>query len=284
MPHKVMLCKSQQQKLENTKTCNRIAPTYLRRCEEAAATAAAGRDPPPHLGVVVDYERQQQQQQQDLREPWLWQEEEEEEEEGGGTKVSFLRTIVACRVPVPNAQNLECESLIFWVSSPDGSLVSTLAHVSHVKTRDSPCLTSSWEIQTLSKDTCPQVTWGPSAQSQPWIAWKLRLTTSTRCPKSQVPSMTGRLYGNTSCRWGLGDVLSGGSSKKLDTTLNPSLANIFVYNNKDPTLMIINHILIVSWRSKVGTWSPCWDSLTWVGLGTPCERALNVMREGRCRS
>ena len=39
--------------------------------------------------------------------------------------------------------------------------------------------------------------------------------------------------------------LSVGSIKKLDPTLNPSLANIFVLNNR-PTLMIINHILMVS--------------------------------------
>jgi hypothetical protein len=86
MQHKVTLCIPERQKLENTKTGNRIAPTYLGRREEAAATAA-GRDPPPHLGVVVDYKRRQLQQ-QDSREPWLrWEEEEEEE---GWTKVGFL--------------------------------------------------------------------------------------------------------------------------------------------------------------------------------------------------
>ncbi len=63
---------------------------------------------------------------------------EEEEEEGGrGTNVGFLRTIVASRVSVANAQNLECESPTFWVSSHDESLVWTLAHVSPVQTRDS---------------------------------------------------------------------------------------------------------------------------------------------------
>ena len=37
---------------------NRIAPTYLRRCEEEAAV---GRHPPPdYLGGMVDNERQQQ--------------------------------------------------------------------------------------------------------------------------------------------------------------------------------------------------------------------------------
>jgi hypothetical protein len=70
---------------------------------------------------MVDNERQQQQ--AFKRKPWLWRGEEEEEEEGRGTKVGFLCTIAACQVPVPNAQNLECESLIFWVSSPYGSLL-----------------------------------------------------------------------------------------------------------------------------------------------------------------
>jgi hypothetical protein len=43
----------------------------------------------------------------------------------------------------------------------------------------------------------------------------------------------------------------------------------FCIKNKDPTLMIINHISMVSRGSKVGTLRPCWDLLTWVGLGDP---------------
>ena len=51
---------------------------------------------------MVDNERQQQ---QDFkRKPWLWRGGGEEEEEDRGTKVGFLCTIVACQVPVPNAQ------------------------------------------------------------------------------------------------------------------------------------------------------------------------------------
>jgi hypothetical protein len=34
------------------------------------------------------------------------------------------------------------------------------------------------------------------------------------------------------------------------------------------TLKIINHILIVSWGSKIGSLLGCWDLLTWVELGT----------------
>jgi hypothetical protein len=33
-------------------------------------------------------------------------------------------------------------------------------------------------------------------------------------------------------------------------------------------IMNRNHILMVFWVSKVGTLPPCWDLLTWVGLGT----------------
>jgi hypothetical protein len=141
MQHKFTLCTSERQKLENMKTGNGIAPTYLRRCQEAATTAA-GRDPPPHLGVVVDNKRRRQQQQQDSKRA-VATVRRRRRRRRRRRKVGFLCTIVACRVPVPNAQNLVCESLIFWVSSPDGSLVLTLAHVSHVKTRDLPCLTSS---------------------------------------------------------------------------------------------------------------------------------------------
>ena len=47
-------------------------------------------------------------------------------------------------------------------------------------------------------------------------------------------------------------MLSVGASKKLDPTLNPSLANILAYNNQDPTLRIINHILMVFEARKLG--------------------------------
>ena len=37
--------------------------------------------------------------------------------------------------------------------------------------------------------------------------------------------------------------------------------------------MVVNHNLMISWGLKVRTLPPCWDLLTWVGLGTPCEPA-----------
>ena len=40
-------------------------------------------------------------------------------------------------------------------------------------------------------------------------------------------------------------------------------------NNKDLTLMIVNHFLMLSKGSKLGTLPPCWALLTRVGLGTP---------------
>ena len=48
-----------------------------------------------------------------------------------------------------------------------------------------------------------------------------------------------------------------GSSKKLDPALNATLANTCALNYQDMTLMIINHILSVSWDSEVGTLPPC---------------------------
>ena len=71
------------------------------------------------------------------------------------------------------------------------------------------------------------------------------------------------------------DLLRVGSSKNLDSPLNTSPVNIFTWNNQDSTLMIlIIHILLVSWVSEVGTLPPCSDLLTWVELGIPCELAL----------
>ena len=51
-------------------------------------------------------------------------------------------------------------------------------------------------------------------------------------------------------------------SANLDPTLNTSPANIFAQDNQDPTIMIINHILMVSWGSKAGTLPPCWHLLS----------------------
>ena len=71
----------------------------------------------------------------------------------------------------------------------------------------------------------------------------------TRCSKSYVPNLTllsiqvgSSFLGGEA--WEM--CLSVRSIKKLDPTLNPNLANIFVLDNQDPTLMIINHILMVS--------------------------------------
>ena len=59
-----------------------------------------------------------------------------------------------------------------------------------------------------------------------------------------------------------------GSSKKLEPTLNTSPANMFAWNTWDLTLMLINHILMVSWSLKVGTLPQCWD------FGTSCGPAF----------
>ena len=64
-------------------------------------------------------------------------------------------------------------------------------------------------------------------------------------------------------------MLQVGSNKKLDPTFNSNPMNICALSNQESTLMIISHILVVTRGSKVGTLPPCWDLLTWVGLG-PC--------------
>ena len=77
-------------------------------------------------------------------------------------------------------------------------------------------------------------------------------------PKSQV--WLGCLHGNTFWRWGSGLVLSVGSSKLLDWTLNTHPVNIYAQNNSEPTFMIINPTIpMISWSWKVGTSPPCWE-------------------------
>jgi hypothetical protein len=98
-------------------------------------------------------------------------------------------------------------------------------------------------------------------------SWDLPLHTESQVFKSQV--WHGCLHGNTFWRWGLGLVLRARSSKKLVPTLNTNPGNNFTQNNKDQTWMIINHVLMIYWGSKVGAFmSACRDLLTWVGLGT----------------
>ena len=76
----------------------------------------------------------------------------------------------------------------------------------------------------------------------------------------QVPSMTWVSTWQHFWRWGLEFVLWVGLSKKLNP-IRTHKFEIFCTINQDLTLIIF-------WGSKVGTLPPCWDSLTWVGLGT----------------
>ena len=96
--------------------------------------------------------------------------------------------------------------------------------------------------------------------------WDLPLHTKVPSPKFQVCHEC--LHGNIFISWDLGRVIRVGSSKQPDPTLNTSPVVFLPKIIKDPTLMIINHILTVSWDSKVGTSSPYWDRLTRVRLGT----------------
>jgi hypothetical protein len=114
-----------------------------------------------------------------------------------------------------------------------------------------------------------QVTWDPSVRSQPLRAWKLGLTTSlgVLSPKSQV--WHGCPHANTFWRWGSGLVLGVGPRKKLDPTLKHKHHESYLHKViKIQLFMIINHIFRISWGSKIGTLPPCWDLVTWVGLGT----------------
>ena len=64
---------------------------------------------------------------------------------------------------------------------------------------------------------------------------------------------------------GDGLLLRVGSNRMGDLTLNTSPNEYFTIKIiKIPTATIINHTLMTSWDSKVGTWPPCWD----LGLGT----------------
>ena len=83
-------------------------------------------------------------------------------------------------------------------------------------------------------------------QSQLLRAWKLGLTTSHKSqvlsPNYDMDTYMATLFGGEAKDF----MLRVGSSQKLDPTLNPSPMNSFAYNNQDPTLMIINHILVIT--------------------------------------
>ena len=102
-------------------------------------------------------------------------------------------------------------------------------------------------------------------------SWDLPLHTG---PKSSVPRMTWMSTWQHSLRWGSRLVLRVGPSKKLDLTSRNTSHKIFAYNSQYMTKAHKSHTLMGSWGSKVGTLPPWWDCLTWMGLGTPCERAL----------
>jgi len=70
-----------------------------------------------------------------------------------------------------------------------------------------------------------------------------------------------------------------GSSKKLDPTLKSDKSQeIFAKNNQNMIFIKIHHTLMISWRSKVGTFHPCWDlqNNPALGLGTPCKLPLII--------
>jgi hypothetical protein len=103
-----------------------------------------------------------------------------------------------------------------------------------------------------------QVTRGQSMHFNRWEhVHKLGLTTSYGIPNP--PNNTDGLHCNIFCRWGLGLVSRVWLSKMLNPTLNTNPMNVFAYSYQDMIFMIINHSLMVSRDSKLGTLPPCWD-------------------------
>jgi hypothetical protein len=84
----------------------------------------------------------------------------------------------------------------------------------------------------------------------------------TPCPKSQVWHAC--LHGNT----------FGGETWDLCWGLHPTIATqvlrFFTWNNQDLTFMNVNHGVMVSWSSKVGTYWHEWN----LELGILCKLAL----------
>ena len=122
------------------------------------------------------------------------------------------------------------------------------------------------------------VTWGQSVQPQLLQIVKVGTYhfTGVPSPKSQV--WHGCLHDNTFWRSGLGLVLGVGSSKKLDPSLNTSLA---IFLHKIIKIRFLRQLTILEWFLEaqklglglhVGTCWHEWDS----GLGTPCEPALII--------
>ena len=92
-------------------------------------------------------------------------------------------------------------------------------------------------------------------------SWDLPLHTG---PKSQVPSMTWmRTWQHL-----LKVRLEIGVESWLEEKATPNKSCKYFYIKSSRPSIIINHGRMVSWGSQVGTLPPCWDLLTWVGLGT----------------
>ena len=98
---------------------------------------------------------------------------------------------------------------------------------------------------------------------------KLGLTTShgVSSPKSlkyDIDAYMTTIFGDEV--WDLCQKLD--QTQKLEPAVNTSPANFFAYNDQDPTLILINHIWMMSWSSTVGTLPPCRDLVTRSGPGT----------------
>ena len=99
-------------------------------------------------------------------------------------------------------------------------------------------------------------TWRPKSQ--------LHMASQVLSLKYDICVHMATFYGGEDCDffWELGQ------AKKLNSILNTIPPNIFAWHNQDLTLLNVNLISMIFRGSKVGTLSPYWDSLTWVGLGS----------------
>ena len=105
-----------------------------------------------------------------------------------------------------------------------------------------------------------RVPWGQSMRSQPLTTWKLGLNYHfTWGPESQL--WHGCLHDNTFLEVRLGTCVTSWAEQKNWTHLSTQVRrNIFAQNNQDPTLLIWNHVLVITWGSQVETWDlgPMW--------------------------
>ena len=113
--------------------------------------------------------------------------------------------------------------------------------------------------------------WAPYRPPCVWLAYHMGFKVWHGC-----------LHGNIFFGGEAWDLCWGLIDNKLHHTLNTSAACYFAWNVQNPTLMIINSYFSSLWGSHFGTFYPCWDLLTRVGLRPHVN--WPSIRHGRCYS